>query len=244
MILSELDNWTDDFEAFHSRFSSLFGRIEVQEQGAKYLQGLLSQVERKNGWQLAESVGDKRPDGTQRLLYNAKWDADAVRDALQGFVIEEFGDVEGIGVVDETGFLKKGVKSAGVQRQYSGTAGKVENCQLGVFLSYATPQGHTFLDRRLYLPEGWSEDRARCEEAKVPADVGFATKPELATEMLRHAWRQGVPMRWVTGDEVYGEARALRQAVAESGRWYVFAVGVQNSVWQTRPEVDVPAWKG
>ena len=244
MELSELDKWADEFEAFHSRFSSLYGRREVQEQAVKYLQGLVSPVERKNGWQLAEAVGDKRPDATQRLLYKTKWDAEAVRDALQRFVIEGFGDAEGIGVVDETGFLKKGVKSAGVQRQYSGTAGKVENCQLGVFLTYATAQGHTFLDRRLYLPEEWCADRERCKEAKVPADVRFATKSELAAAMLRHAWRLGVPMRWVTADEVYGEARALRYAVAESGRWYVFAVGVQNSVWLVRPEVGVPAWKG
>lgn len=244
MELSELDRWADEFEAFHSRFSSLFGRREVQEQALKYVQGLVSPVERKNGWQLAEAVGDKRPDATQRLLYKTKWDAEAVRDALQRFVIEGFGDVEGIGVVDETGFLKKGVKSAGVQRQYSGTAGKVENCQLGVFLTYATGQGHTFLDRRLYLPEAWCADRERCKEAKVPAGVGFATKSELAAAMLRHAWRLGVPMRWVTADEVYGEARALRYAVAESGRWYVFAVGVQNSVWLVRPEVGVPAWTG
>ena len=231
MELSELDEWADDFEAFHSQFSSLFGRREVQEQAVKYLQGLVSPVERKNGWQLAEAVGDKRPDATQRY-------------ALQRFVIDRFGDREGIGVVDETGFLKKGVKSAGVQRQYSGTAGKVENCQLGVFLTYATAQGHTFLDRRLYLPEEWCADRERCEEAKVPADVGFATKGELAVAMLRHAWRLGVPMRWVTADEVYGESRALRNAVAESGRWYVFAVGVHNSVWLARPEVGVPAWTG
>ena len=168
---------------------------------------------------------------------------EAVRDALQRFVIEEFGDGEGIGVVDDTGFLKKGVKSAGVQRQYSGTAGKVENCQLGVFLTYATAWGHTFLDRRL-LPEEWCADRERCKEAKVPADVGFATKGELAVAMLRHAWRLGVPMHWVTADEVYGESRALRNAVAESGRWYVFAVGVHNSVWLARPEVGVPAWQG
>lgn len=244
MELSELDEWAADFEAFHSQFSSLFGRREVQEQAVKYLQGLVSPVERKNGWQLAEAVGDKRPDATQRLLYKTKWDADAVRDALQRFVIEGFGDGEGIGVVDETGFLKKGVKSAGVQRQYSGTAGKVENCQLGVFLTYATVRGHTFLDRRLYLPEAWCADRERCKEAKVPADVGFATKGELAVAMLRHAWRLDVPMRWVTADEVYGETRALRNAVAESGRWYVFAVGVHNSVWLARPEVGVPAWKG
>ena len=147
---------------------------------------------------------------------------------VQRYVIGGFGDAAGVGVIDETGFLKKGVKSAGVQRQYSGTAGKVENCQLGVFLTYATAQGHTFLDRRLYLPEQWCADRERCTEAKVPTDISFATKPELAVA-LRHAWRLGVPMRWVTGDEVYGEASALRDAVADSGRWYVLAVRV---TWQ------------
>ena len=244
MELSELDEWADEFEAFHSQFSPLFGRREVQEQAVKYLQGLISPVERKNGWQLAEAVGDKRPDATQRLMYSTKWDADAVRDALQRYVIGGFGDAAGVGVIDETGFLKKGVKSAGVQRQYSGTAGKIENCQLGVFLTYATAQGHTFLDRRLYLPEQWCADRERCTEAKVPTAISFATKPELAVAMLRHAWRLGVPMRWVTGDEVYGEASALRDAVADSGRWYVLAVRVHGSVWRARPEVAVPAWQG
>ena len=244
MELSELDEWADDFESFHSQFAPLFGRREVQKQAVKYLQGLISAVERKNGWQLAEAVGDKTPDATQRLMYSTKWDADAVRDAVQRFVIAGFGDADGVGVIDETGFLKKGVKSAGVQRQYSGTAGKIENCQLGVFLTYATAQGHTFLDRRLYLPEQWCADRERCTEAKVPTDISFATKPELAVAMLRHAWRQGVPMRWVTGDEVYGEASALRDAVADSGRWYVLAVRVHGSVWRERPEVAVPAWHG
>lgn len=153
MELRELDEWAEDFEAFHSRFAPLFGRSEVQKQAVKYQQGLKSPVERKNGWQLAEAVGDKGPDATQRLMYSRKWDADAVRDAMQRFVIEKFGDVNGVGVVDETGFLKKGMKSAGVQRQYSGTAGRVESSQLGVFLTCATAQGHTFLDRRLYLPE-------------------------------------------------------------------------------------------
>jgi SRSO17 transposase len=146
--------------------------------------------------------------------------------------------------VDETGFLKKGEKSAGVQRQYSGTAGKTENCQLGVFLTYATTHGHAFLDRRLYLPENWCADAQRCAEAKIPEDVVFATKPQQALEMLRHAWALGVPMRWVTGDEVYGEAAYLRDAVAESGRWYVLAVRVHSTVWPNRPEVAVPAWSG
>ena len=240
MELSELDGWADEFEAYHSQFASLFGRREVQKQAVKYLQGLISPVGRKNGWQLAEAVGDKRPDATQRLMYKTKWDVDAV----QRFVIDGFGAADGVGVVDETGFLKKGVKSAGVQRQYSGTAGKIENCQLGVFLTYATAQGHTFWDRRLYLPAQLCADRERCREAKVPTAIRFATKPELAVAMLRHAWRLGVPMRWVTADEVYGEASVLRDAVAESGRWYVVAVRVHGSVWLERPEVAVPAWHG
>jgi SRSO17 transposase len=244
MELSELNEWANDFEAFHSRFAPLFGRRETREQAVKYLHGLISAVERKNSWQLAEAVGDRTPDATQRLLYSSKWDANAARDELQGFVIEQLGDGDGIGVVDETGFLKKGEKSAGVQRQYSGTAGKTENCQLGVFLTYATRQGHTFLDRRLYLPECWCADAERCAEARIPADVVFETKPEQAVQMLRHAWERGVPMRWVTGDEVYGEASYLRDTVAESGRWYVLAVRANSTVWLERPEVAVPTWRG
>ena len=244
MELSELDEWAVEFETFHSRFSSLFGRREVREQAVKYLQGLMSSVERKNGWQLAEAVGDKTPDATQRLLYSTQWDADAVRDELQRFVVARFGDADGIGVVDETGFLKKGMKSAGVQRQYSGTAGKIENCQLGVFLTYATAQAHLFLDRRLYLPESWCTDSERCAEAKIPAATLFETKPEQAVAMLRHAWRMGVPMRWVTADEVYGEFSYLRDAVAESGRWYVLAVRAHSRVWRVRPEVAIAAWHG
>ncbi|OUC06841.1 hypothetical protein RY27_18565 [Litorilinea aerophila] len=244
MELSELKEWAKDFEGFHSRFAPYFGRREVREQAVKYLHGLVSPVERKNGWQLAEAIGDKTPDATQRLLYSANWDEDGARDELQHYVSAHFGDDEGIGVVDETGFLKKGEKSAGVQRQYSGTAGKTENCQLGVFLSYVSPKGHAFLDRRLYLPESWCDDPQRRAEAKIPEDVLFQTKPQLAVEMLRHAWAAGVPMRWVTGDEVYGEAAYLRDAVAESGRWYVLAVRSHSSVWLERPEVGVPPWQG
>ena len=244
MELTELDEWAEDFEAFHSRFAPLFGRSEGREQSAKYLHGLLSPVERKNGWQLAEAIGDSTPDATQRLLYNTKWDADAARDELQRFVISVFGDTEGIGVVDETGFLKKGTKSAGVQRQYSGTAGKTENCQIGVFLTYATAQGHAFLDRKLYLPESWCEDAERCQEAKIPAKEVFETKPTQAVKMLEHAWAMGVPMKWVTGDEVYGDSSHLRKVVAEHDRWYVVAVRTNVTVWLERPESAIPEWQG
>jgi SRSO17 transposase len=244
MQLEELNGWGKEFAAFHERFADLFEREEPREQVQKYVRSLLASVERKNGWQLAEVSGDKTPDATQRLLYQAKWDADKARDRLQQFVVELFGDEEGIGVVDETGFIKKGDKSVGVQRQYSGTAGKRENCQIGTFLSYATVHGHVFLDRRLYLPESWSTAPERRVRAKVPASVVFESKPQQAVKMLQHAWEMGVPMRWVTGDEVYGDPSQVRDAVAESGRYYVLAVRTHLTVWPERPEVAVPKRSG
>jgi SRSO17 transposase len=240
MTITELDGWAEGFAAFHARFGPLFARRETREQAAKYLRGLLAPVERKNGWQVAEAVGDTTPDRTQRLLYRVDWDADAARDLLQDFVIETFGDADGIGVVDETGILKKGTGSVGVQRQSSGTAGKVENCQVATLLSYATPTGHVFLDRRLYLPEAWCVDPDRRQKAKVPADVTFQTKPEQAIAMLAHAWARGVPMRWVTGDEVYGDAPRLRASIEAHDRWYVLAVSSTTPVWRERPPVEVP----
>jgi SRSO17 transposase len=185
-------------------------------------------------------LGDERPDATQRLLYQAKWDADKARDELQQYVIENLGDDEGIGIVDETGFLKKGDKSVGVKRQYTGTAGKVENSQVGVFLSYAVSGGHTFLDRRLYLPEEWCADSKRREEAKVTAQITFQSKPQQALEMLEYAWEQGVPMRWVTGDEVYGDAPYLRDSITAHHRLYVLAVSRHTPVWLERPPVEEP----
>jgi SRSO17 transposase len=202
MRLEDLDQWADSFATFHARFGTLFARSETRNQAAKYVRGLLAPVERKNGWQVAEAIGDSTPDRTQRLLYRADWNANAARDIVEDVVRETFGDPEGIGVVDETGILKKGTGSVGVQRQYSGTAGKVENCQMATVLTYATANGHIFLDRRLYLPEGWCHDKERRKKAKVPEEIVFQTKPEQAIAMLEHAWERGVPMRWVTGDEV------------------------------------------
>jgi len=240
MTVEELEEWAEDLEAFQARFAPLFARAEPRKQAAKYLRGLLGSVERKNNWQLAEAMGDSRPDKMQRLLYSAEWDAAAARDELQRFVIEVFGDEDGMGVVDETGFLKKGTKSVGVKRQYSGTAGKVENCQIGTVLVYVSPRGFTFLDCRLYLPAEWCTDTQRRMEAKVPEGVEFRTKPQQAAEMLKHAWQSGVPMRWVTGDEVYGDAPALRDLVIGTGRWYVLAVSSHTPVWTERPEVEKP----
>ena len=171
MTTDELDRLSSDFQDFHSRFGSFFARSEPREASLRYLRGLLAPMQRKNCWQMAEAVGEQDPQPLQRLLYSAQWDEDEVRDELQRFVVEQFGDEAGIGVVDETGFLKKGTKSVGVKRQYTGTAGKVENRQVGVFLTYFDPGGRTFLDRRLYLPQEWCADERRREEAQVPDDV-------------------------------------------------------------------------
>ena len=195
---------------------------------------------RRNGWQLAEAIGDTTPDRVQRLLYSADWSADDARDRLTEFSIEHFGHAEGIGVVDDTGFLKKGTASIGVARQYSGTAGKVENCQIGVFLGYTSPRGHVLLDRRLYLPASWFSDPVRMQRAHVPQDVSFRTKPQLALQELQHAWRLGVPMAWITGDEVYGDAPAFRDAIVAAGRRYVLAVASNTPVWAERPAIITP----
>jgi SRSO17 transposase len=174
----------------------------------------------------------------QRLLYRTQWEADAARDILQDFVCEQLGEPEGIGVVDETGFLKAGSRSVGVKRQYTGTAGKIENCQVGVFLSYATSKGHALLDRRLYLPKDWCKDEQRRSKACVPEQIKFQTKAQLALEMLEHAWQRGLPLRWVVGDEVYGDASYFRQAVSAHRRLYVLTVSVPTVVWVDRPAVE------
>jgi SRSO17 transposase len=190
---------------------SRFGRVEPRRRAAAYLRGLLSDLGRKNGWTLAERSGAVSPDGMQRLLRKAGWDADGVRDDVRGWVFAQLGDpVSGVLVVDETGFLKKGTRSAGVQRQYSGTAGRIENCQLGVFLAYASRDGHALVDRELYLPRSWTADRARCAAADIGAEVGFATKPQLAQAMIARALEADAPARWVTADEAYGQNTALR----------------------------------
>lgn len=238
--MDELDKWADEFEAFHARFAPHFKRREPREQAPKYVRGLLGSMERKNSWQLAEAVGDEDPQLMQRLLFSAQWDEDGARDELQQFVVERFGDEEAIGIVDETGFLKKGTKSAGVKRQYSGTAGKIANCQVGVFLSYASPGGYTFLDRRLFLPEEWCEDPQRCQETKIPEPVEHKTKARLGLDMLAHAWENGVPMRWVTADEAYGDAQYFRAGVAQAGKRFVVAVSSTCPVWSKRPRVEPP----
>jgi len=240
MTAEELNEWAADFLHFCNRFATVFRRKEPRAQATKYLRGLMAAVPRKNSWQVAEAIGDRTPDATQRLLYQVQWSADSARDRLLEFTIEVFGEEDAIGVVDESGFIKRGKHSVGVKRQYSGTAGKVENCQIGTFLSYATTRGHVFLDRRLYLPEEWCKDSERRERAKVPEDVVFQTKPEQAMAMLEHAWQAGVPMHWVAGDEVYGDSTKLRDLVTRYERWYVLAVRTITPIWTERPQVVEP----
>jgi SRSO17 transposase len=210
VAVAEASRWAAGLEALHARIGPCFRRAEPRRRALSYLRGLLHPVERKNGWQLAEQAGERTPDGMQRLLDAAEWDVDAVRDDLRAYVVEHFGHRRAVLVLDETGFLKKGTKSAGVQRQYSGTAGRIENCQVGVFLAYASPRGRAFLDRELYLPHEWIVDRPRRREAGMPEAVEFRTKPQLAQLMLERALAARVPWAWVTADEIYGGDRRLR----------------------------------
>jgi SRSO17 transposase len=220
----EAVDWARGLDELVEQIAPRFRRIEPRRRVRAYLQGLLCPVERKNGWQLAEHAGDRTPDGVQDFLARMRWDADPVRDDLRAYVITQLGDAEAVLILDETGFIKKGSKSVGVQRQYSGTAGRIENCQIGVFLGYASRHGHALIDRALYLPEVWSNDPARRRAAGVPADTAFATKPQLGRQMLTRAFVAGVPCRWVTGDSVYGADYALRRCTERSGRGYVLAV--------------------
>jgi SRSO17 transposase len=231
--VAEVEDWAAGLEKVLERIGPRFARSEPRARAGVYLRGLLSAAERKNGWTLAERAGDRSPDAMQRLLNHAEWDADKVRDDLRDYVLEHLGDQRAVLVIDETGFLKKGTKSAGVARQYSGTAGRIENSQIGVFLAYATPAGRTFIDRELYLPKAWTEDRRRCAEAGIGPDVPFRTKPELALAMLTRALDAGVPAGWVAGDEVYGQHSGLRLALEERGMAYVLAVPVKQYVIAT-----------
>lgn len=240
--------WACELDALAERIGGRFARSEPRRRAVGYVRGLLRGVERKNGWQLAEHLGDPTPDGVQHLLARAGWDADAVRDDLTGYVAEHLGDPGGVLVVDETGFLKKGAKSCGVARQYSGTAGRVENCQIGVFLGYATNRGRALLDRALYLPKAWADDADRRDEAGVPEAVEFATKPVLARRMIDRAVAAGVPARWVTADAVYGSDYRFRTAVEGHGLGYVVGVRADFAVWAGFRQVragalldDVPA---
>ncbi|HZK66270.1 MAG TPA: IS701 family transposase [Chloroflexota bacterium] len=239
----DIDEWAVGLDDLHRRIAPRFYRLEARERARRYLAGLLGRVDRKNCWQLAEYAGEATPDGMQRLLCAAQWDADEVRDDLREYVLDHLGEEGAILVVDETGFVKKGDKSAGVRRQYSGTAGRVESCQIGVFLAYASAKGQAFIDRELYLPKEWAYDAERREEAGVPEEVEFATKPRLALAMLERALEAGVRAAWVTGDEVYGGDRGLRMWLESTEQPFVLAVKSSEPVWvrTDRGPSQVPA---
>jgi len=198
----EVWRWGQELERLHTRIAPRFVRPEPRRRALAYLQGIVSSIERKNGWQLAEHAREPRPDGMQRLLNSASWDADLVRDDLRDYILEQLADPQAILVIDETSFPKRGRKSAGVKKQYCGTTGKVENCQVGVFLSYVSAKGHTLIDRELYLPKEWIDDPGRCREAGIPEEIRFQTKCELARQMIERLWQAGIPFAWVVADTV------------------------------------------
>jgi SRSO17 transposase len=229
-IDDDLAAWIAGLDDLFALAAGRFFRVEPRLRARAYVRGLLAPLASKNGWTLAEAAGDATPDGMQRLLNRAAWDDDGVRDDVRAYVARHLGSAGGVLVVDETGFLKKGVKSAGVQRQYSGTAGRVENCQLGVFCAYVTAKGRALIDRELYLPKSWIADRDRCREAGIPDDVEFATKTELARTMLGRALDAGVPAAWVTADEAYGKDHQFRAWLEARRIGYVVAVAANQAI--------------
>ena len=239
--LLDVQVWNVYWVQLERRIDPVFARSDALNRAMSYLAGLLSPAERKNSWQLAEIRGDPNPYGFQHLLGRADWDADILRDKLRTYLTDYLAEPDAVGVIDESGFLKKGTHSAGVARQYSGTAGRVENCQIGVFLAYASGQGQTLLDRELYLPKEWTEDRERCRQAGIPDERAFATKPALARQMLSRTFDAGVVLAWVTGDSVYGDDRSLRGWLEQRKQAYVLAVSSDETVWFNHEQQQIKA---
>lgn len=236
VVDDRLARWQAGFDDAFALVAGRFAQADSRRRARMYVLGLLSRAERKNSWTLAEQAGDLTPDGMQRLLNFYRWDADAARDDVRSYVLDNLGGRGGIAVADETGFLKKGTKSAGVQRQYSGTAGRIENCQLGVFLTYVSAKGRALIDRELYLPASWTDDRERCAEAGIGAQIEFATKPELAQRMLERLLDAGSDIEWFTADEAYGDNPGLRGWCEQAGLNYVMAISCDH-------RFDTPAGK-
>ena len=228
--VEELRELAQGLEEIQQRLAPHFERAEPRAQAMSYIRGLLSTTERKNGWHLAELAGATTPDGMQRLLNHAHWDADLVRDDLQAYVLAHLADSEAVLTIDETGFVKKGKKSAGVAPQYSGTVGKIANCQVGVYLTYATKAGGVLIDRDLYLPKEWTADPERLKEAGIPEESTTIPKPTMAKEMLARALAHGITAAWVTGDTVYGGDTKLRNFLEERLQPYVLAVPANQRI--------------
>ncbi len=241
----EVFRWIEEVDVAARLIGPRFSRRDLRVHSANYLRGLISRVERKNGWQLAEELDERTPTNLQHFVARSRWNADEVRDDLREYVVEHLGSKDGVLIVDETGFLKKGEKSVGVKRQYSGTAGRIENCQIGVFLAYRSDAGHALIDRSLYLPKEWAADAARRAEAKIPESVTFSTKPALAREMLKRTLDAGVPAKWVTADEVYGSDYKFRRFCEDRGLGYVVAISSNTHLFlngrRTRVDEHVKA---
>ncbi|WP_450165973.1 IS701 family transposase [Streptomyces akebiae] len=218
------ETWDRDLDHLFTTIGRHFGRVEPRRRMRDYVRALLAPVARKNSWQLAEHAGHATPDGLQHLLSRARWNPDDIRDDLQTYVAEHLGRPDGVLIIDDTGFLKKGTTSAGVQRQYSGTAGRTENCQIGVFAAYTSTVGRALVDRELYLPKSWTDDRDRCRAAKIPDEREFATKNTLAATIVRRALASPLPVAWVTADAAYGQDNRFRRMLETSGVGYVLAV--------------------
>ena len=221
--VAEVEGWAAELESVLARVAGRFGRADLRWRMRDYVRGLLAPVGRKNGWQLAEYAGHRDPAGLQHLLNGARWDADAVRDDLREYVGQQLGP-NGVLIIDDTGFIKKGTTSAGVSRQYTGTSGKIDNCQIGVFAAYATGHGRALVDRELYLPKSCTKDQERCREAKIPDERTFATKGELAKGLVRRCIAAGLPAAWVTADEAYGQDWSFRRLLEQLDVGYVVAV--------------------
>jgi SRSO17 transposase len=247
--LSDVIRWQSSLVQLHARLACYFARPEPYQRVLRFVQAILSNVERKNGWQVAEQAREATPYGMQRLLSQAIWDEDGVRDEVRNFALEHLGISQAIVAIDETSFPKRGMHSAGVKKQYCGTTGQVENCQVGVFLSYITTRGHTLIDRELYVPQDWLDDHMRCQEAGIPGTIAFRTKPDLALQMLERLHQARVPVAWVVADSVYGGHQDLRTWLETHRYPYVGAVACDEPVVLQTPcgvrrvEVrDVPAF--
>ncbi|MET9566610.1 IS701 family transposase [Streptomyces tauricus] len=231
--------WASELDAVHGRFVRRFSRSEPRDSALAYMRGLIAPLERKNGWTLAEEAGHGGPDRIQRMLNRIGWDADEVLDDVRRYVVDNLGDREAVLIVDDTGFLKKGTRSAGVRRQYSGTAGRTENSQIGVFLAYATDRGRTLIDRRLYLPTPWTDGRERCRRAGIGDEIAFATKVAMAKAMVRKALADRIPFRWVTADAAYGFSKGWRFELEQADVFHVMA-STRHDMVVTRWALDHP----
>jgi SRSO17 transposase len=254
--MTTLELWASSLREVKARVRPLFTQERVAVSAGQFLDGLLGPERRKTGWMRAEAAGDTGPWRQQAILGRGRWEADALRDIVRDYALETLADPEAVLVIDETGFLKQGTASCGVGRQYTGSAGKITNCQIGVFAAYVSRHGHAFIDRALYLPKAWTDDPARLAPVHVPPEVGFATKPRLAGRMIERAIAVGVPFAWVAGDSVYGGSE-IEMALRREGKGYVLGVNATQpfNSWIGKPEVagtaeeiakelEPTAWRG